>query len=223
VVPSHNKQNAANHLGASVQEEPLVSNEMTAYQIGYGDILKFQVLYHPEYALEIKIPSDETISLPRIPRYETKDKTLSQIQKEICDALSQHLKDPEVTINLIEFTPLKIVVLGEVLKPGLFTYDPGMNAVMALAMAGGLKESANRDQIVVVPKNGKPYCFSESQMLRGEQNGYLHPGDLLLVAAKPIHRVNVFIEQFFAKTNPVLQYYLNVLDITSYDDVFRTR
>jgi polysaccharide biosynthesis/export protein len=208
---------------SNIPPEPVVNPALEPYRVGYGDTLKFQVLDHPEYSLEIKIPPDETILLPRIPAISTHGKTVEKIRTQIRDLLSVSLKNPDVTVNLSDFSPMKILVLGEVQSPGVFPYERGMRLIHALTAAGGMKDSANRDQIVIIPKDGRPAVSNFDLQKTSGKGAFLNPGDLVVVPPAKIHKIDVFIDQFFARTNPLLQYYLNILDIKNYNEVYHTR
>jgi len=71
-----------------------------------------------------------------------------------------------------------VVVQGEVLNPNAIVYDPSMSGEEYLARAGGLKDSADEDNIFVVHANG------EAQVLNGgifSSSVAIGPGDVIVV------------------------------------------
>jgi protein involved in polysaccharide export with SLBB domain len=73
-------------------------------------------------------------------------------QHELEEALEQrfksgYLKDPKVTVSIIEFRPFYI--LGEVEKPGSYPYSTGLNVMSAIATAGGTTYRANQSSVLI--------------------------------------------------------------------------
>ena len=60
---------------------------------------------------------------------------------------SGYLKSPKVTVGVVEFRPFYI--LGEVEKPGAYPYTGGLNALSAIAIAGGATYRASRERILI--------------------------------------------------------------------------
>src|SRR5207253_10777162 len=64
---------------------------------------------------------------------------------------SVYLKSPKVTVGIVEFRPFYI--LGEVEKPGAYPYSGGLNALSAIAIAGGTTYRASRERILIQHPN----------------------------------------------------------------------
>ena len=73
-------------------------------------------------------------------------------QQELEEALEQrfksgYLKNPKVTVSIVEFRPFYI--LGEVEKPGAYPFSSGLNVMSAIATAGGTTYRANQSSVLI--------------------------------------------------------------------------
>ncbi len=74
--------------------------------------------------------------------------TLEEVKSLVEQQLSAYLKDPVVDVRFLNF---RITVLGEVSKPGTFTFPQQRVTIMeALGMAGDITQFGSRDSILVV-------------------------------------------------------------------------
>ncbi len=106
-----------------------------------------------------------------------------------------------------------VYILGAVEKPGRVTLDSEsvMTASQALAMAGRIKASANRDQVFILrrTKTNEPILIAMDMKALFNDTSYddpgdypprdprLQPGDIVYVPEKFIGNVNLFIEAYF--------------------------
>jgi polysaccharide biosynthesis/export protein len=224
-TPVHNISNpeqsydSENALNSGPYKEP-------AYIVGVGDVFDLKILYHPEYDITVTVPPDEIISLPRVHGYSVSGKTITLIESDLTKKLSTVLANPDITINLKTYSPQKILVLGKVKQPGLYPYTRNLTLPQAIALAGGVEETGRGDDIIIIPNiNGaKPFKISFTPEKGTAMNlPVINPGDIIIVPAKKIHKVDTFISQFFEKVNPALSFYLNMLDIKYYKDTYRVR
>ena len=125
------------------------------YLLGPGDILDITVFPNQPIAtvrpLRVQINSGGEIYLPQIGSVPITGLTLLQANKEIQDRYerTELYAHPVVNITLQEKTTTSVVVMGEVLKPGVLELNKYENDVPhAVASAGGLTEDAD-DEIEV--------------------------------------------------------------------------
>jgi polysaccharide export outer membrane protein len=127
--------------------------------------------------------------------------TVAEAQGKLKQILKDYLKDPVVEVKLVNFT---YTIIGEVTRQGTFiTGHPQMNLIEAIAAAGGLTETGNREQVKIIRhENGVARVFYvnvlEDNLLRSE-NYYLHPHDVIVVA--PLRARN--LRQYNASTNSI--------------------
>ncbi|KAA5603518.1 polysaccharide biosynthesis/export family protein [Blastochloris sulfoviridis] len=86
-----------------------------------------------EYAVEV----DGSISFPRLGRFVVQDRRLDEIQRDLVKAFSKAMgRGADVSITIIERAP--VYVVGPLRSPGAYKHTPGMTALQAIALAGGL-------------------------------------------------------------------------------------
>ena len=125
-------------LLAVVLLAPSASNgqELQEYRIGPGDKLNITVFGHPDLSVEAVVDGAGRISMPLIGVISANSKTITQIRDEITIALNKdYIIDPRVNLEVVNFRPFYI--LGDVNKPGSYSYIEGMTIRMAVAIAGG--------------------------------------------------------------------------------------
>jgi polysaccharide export outer membrane protein len=59
----------------------------------------------------------------------------------------QILKDPSVIVAIKEYRSKKITVLGQVQKPGSFSFSSGMTLLQAVSLSGGFTSIAKTDRV----------------------------------------------------------------------------
>ena len=96
------------------------------------------------------VSQDYTINFPVLGIVSVADKTSIALEKELKERLKAggYLIDPIVTIRLLN---AKVTLLGEVKKPGTFTFtENNMSFLQALGLAGDLTINGNRKDIIII-------------------------------------------------------------------------
>ncbi len=122
------------------------------YRIGPGDRLNITVFGHKDLSGEVMIDGSGRISLPLIGQIPVNSKTVSELQQEITTALDRDfIINPRVTIEVVNYRPFYI--LGQVKRPGSYSYIEGMTVRMAVAIAGGFTRRAKEDVATIIRAN----------------------------------------------------------------------
>jgi polysaccharide export outer membrane protein len=114
-------------------------------------------------------------------------KAPTTISREIQDALrdKQILRNPSVSLFVIEFASRRVNVVGAVQKPGSITWMSGMSIVQAVSMAGGLTPlAAANDTIVTRQQDNNPRRFKVQvgRIAEGRERDFmLMNGDIVFV------------------------------------------
>jgi len=156
------------------------------YLINVGDTVSVKVLNNEPMSTKAKVRSDGRIALPVLGEVDARGKRPSSLRGELEARLKEYLNTPSVTVNVEEFAPMTISVLGEVARPGAFNVDPSATLAQVLATAGGLTEFADRDRIFVVRSQPAPQRvrFTWEGLTRngaGVATFALRPGDVVVV------------------------------------------
>lgn len=111
-----------------------------------GDVIKVQVWGHEELSGEFPIDENFNLLFPIIGEVNVRQMTVTQLRERIRQDLSQLFTQPFVTI-----VPLfRVAVLGEVVRPGLYSPDPTMTVFDLLALAGGPTRSAREREMRLI-------------------------------------------------------------------------
>ena len=145
------------------------------YKLGNGDRLKIIVYGEPDLSGELSINSDGLISMPLVGDILLAGKTASDAQEIITLALKGgYLKKPNVSVEVISRRPFYII--GEVRKPGSYSYIDGMSVLKAIAISGGFTYRADRETVEILrggEANVKPFEANISSAVK--------PGDIVIV------------------------------------------
>jgi polysaccharide export outer membrane protein len=102
----------------------------------------------PPAGNEFLVSQKGEVQLPYIGKIQVAGLTTADVTEIITEKLQDHLKEPVVNLKINNF---KVAVFGGVSSPGIFTVTTErITVVEALIMAGDLKVSAKRYNILVV-------------------------------------------------------------------------
>ncbi|NJK31649.1 MAG: hypothetical protein HC927_04105 [Deltaproteobacteria bacterium] len=113
-------------------------------------------------------------------------KTPQELQIEITKRLANgYLVNPQVTVFVEERNSQRVYVLGQVQKPGTFSYTPSMTVIEAITMAGGFSTIASRNSVKVsrTVEGQETVLKVEVDAISsgGASNVRLLPGDIVYV------------------------------------------
>jgi protein involved in polysaccharide export with SLBB domain len=125
--------------------------------IGVGDMFSMTVVGEDKLPKEYRVAPDGTVDLPYIHRLQVAGLEPQELAELIRKKLVEGniLTDPSVSIDVKEYNSKRIVVLGQVQKPGSFPVTPGVTFLQIISQAGGFNAIANRDRVNLTRKTGK--------------------------------------------------------------------
>jgi polysaccharide export outer membrane protein len=204
----------------SISEQDFYTGEFS-YIIGPGDVLEINVWRHPDLTTQARVRPDGKIAFPLIDEVYVGNVTPEALKKEIATKLSTSIRDPRVTVNVLSFQSKKLFVLGEVNRPGVYPFEGRVSVLDALSKAGGYNGDTAALKSVIVIKRGntvKPQAKRVNILdviTKGDvgQDIFLGASDIVFVPKTFISNLDSFIDRFITKTDPVLRYYLDIIDI----------
>ncbi len=135
--------------GTIVHDKPTNDIITKEYHVGTGDILllKIDQLLEPdkEAVLKVEVDRNGLIYLPILNHVSVGGMTVDDIQKSLLTTLASHyIKNPRVNVSVDSFESKKVLVLGEVKKPGSVSlkYD-AVPVLEAINEAGGLTSNVS--------------------------------------------------------------------------------
>lgn len=164
------------------------SEMLSTYLIGNGDTIEITVWagQKKEESLsgEYFVFSSGMIEIPLLGSVEISGKSLENAAQELQQHLAtSFLRNPHVTLRVLEYGSQMIYVLGAVERPGSFAMKRSMSLAEALANAEGADSTIKGDKQVKISRiSGEKIVVDLEQMLRdGTGNIPLRAGDVIYV------------------------------------------
>lgn len=123
------------------------------YYISPGDKIEVFVWQNPDLTRDIQIRDDGKLSYPLVGTLKAEGLTIDQLQDEIKTKLSEYVRAPQVTVSVKEAAGKKIVILGQVNYPGVYTFTGAIDVIEAIGMAGDFTPDGRRESIMVISDN----------------------------------------------------------------------
>ncbi len=186
------------------------------YLIGPGDILEINLLDDPEISGEYRVLNDGTVPFPLIGNVYLNNLSIQQANHLIQEKYSNELLRPQLYLTVKEPRPIKISVIGEIVRPGIYSLTPNETSnlegfpeitnnglptiVDAIQKAGGITQNSNLNEVYIkrrLPGYEKKYKSTKidlySLIFKGdlEQNIYLFDGDVISLSKAPIASTKV--------------------------------
>jgi polysaccharide export outer membrane protein len=154
------------------------ANEMRAnpdYALGTGDKIKLTVFGETDLSGDFTIDGSGNLALPLVGQVRAAGYTAAQLEAVIRNALMQgYLKAPRVSVEVATYRPFYII--GAVNRPGQYPYVDHMNAMNAIALAGGFTQTAV-ESVVFVRREGS----NQEVELPVDRSTEIRPGDVVKV------------------------------------------
>jgi protein involved in polysaccharide export with SLBB domain len=162
-----------------------------AATLDVSDVVEVRVLGESELSGTFRVSETGAVSLPMIGVVHVRGLTPLELEKELRKRLADgYLKHPQVTVFVKEFNSKKIYVFGEVGRPGTFRYEPGMNIIQAITLAGGFTRTAwkNRTHVTrIIGGTERRIEVPVEAIGEGAQKNFLlRPGDIVFVPESPL-------------------------------------
>ncbi|MDC6166647.1 polysaccharide export protein EpsE [Paucibacter sp. XJ19-41] len=146
---------------ASAQTSASAPATATAeYRLGSGDVLRISVYQNPDLTLETRVSEAGVLSFPLLGTIKIGGLSVTQAEKLIADGLKSgnFVKQPQVTIVVLQVKGNQASVLGQVNRPGRFPIEVAdMRLTDLLANAGGVASSGAEIVILSGTRNGQAF------------------------------------------------------------------
>lgn len=170
------------------------------YQLHSADVLSLEFPFTPEFNQTVTVQPDGYITLRGVDNMKVQGQTLPQVTAALRTAYSKILHDPVINVELKDFEKPFFIVGGEVGHPGKFDLREDTTATEAVAIAGGLRDSAKHSEVLLfhrvpggwaqVKKLNMKKMLKEGNL---DEDAYLQPGDFLYVPKNTFSKIERFI------------------------------
>lgn len=162
------------------------------YLLGAGDSISFSVIGAPELNTTTRILNDGNAIIPFLGPVKLSGLTILSASRYLENLLSKELINPKVELFIFENRPIKVSVIGEVLRPGIYKLNSLTNdlptIITAIEEAGGISKFADLTKITLKRQlPGERRSFKKTNinfknlLFQGDQsqNPYLFDGDII--------------------------------------------
>ena len=205
--PMSPEQCAAN---ASIQESATQDSD---YRIQPGDQLALDFYMNSEFNDTATVDPNGKIVLRMVGPIQAAGLTPDQLASSIDKAYRNELRNPGAVVHLTNLPGRQIYVEGEVTKPGAFPLQPGMTAVQALALAGGVTDNSDPESAVLIrrdacgqPQGSKVDLAAAIKQPGSSEDVALMSRDVVVVPRSQIANVDLWVKQHIRDVLPVEPY-----------------
>jgi polysaccharide export outer membrane protein len=180
------------------------------YQLQIGDVLAIKLMLNPELNDEVTVQPDGMISTSVAQDILAYGRTPHELRDDLAESYKSQLKNPRLTVVVRSFAPNRVYVLGEVNAPGEFiTIGPNLTLLQAVARAGGLKNSARPDEIVILRhgagEGSEAFAADYKAAVSGadpESDVRLAPYDVVYVPRSGVADIYLYFQQYLQQFVP---------------------
>jgi polysaccharide export outer membrane protein len=172
-----NAASDGNLNGPRAYDQDIDANARIAagYQLGPGDKIRVTVFGESDLSGEYQVDGSGMVRLPLIGTLRAAGYTAPNLEQGISGALADgYLKNPRVNVEIATYRPFYII--GAVNRPGQYAYIDHMNALNAVALAGGFTDQAVQSTLYV-----RHEASTVEQPVRTSQLTHIEPGDVIRV------------------------------------------
>lgn len=149
--------------------------DVPIYTLGSGDRIKVSVFGESDLSGEFEVGGEGNIAIPLVGKIAAKGLSIRQLEREITRLLLDgYLKKPRVNVEVVNYRPFYI--LGEVKRPGSYSYVSGMTILNAVALGGGFTYRAQKGRMTITRGKDK-----NEEMRRVKPEDMVLPGDIIRV------------------------------------------
>jgi len=160
--------------GANLPRVPDVN--ASVYTLGPGDQIRIITFGEQQLTGEFRVDAAGEIALPLVGDVHAGGLTPKQLEGSVAQALtrSKLYRNPSVSVEVINYRP--IFILGEVVRPGQYPYQPAMTVVTAVAIGGGFTYRAVVNRFSIVRTSDKKTTEGAAS-----RETFVQPGDVITV------------------------------------------
>jgi polysaccharide export outer membrane protein len=203
---SQSPQNAPAAAGAAAPAVPgtqtSVESIRPTYELGPSD----QIMVHAPDAEELndktfRIEDDGTATLPLVGVVKMGGLTVSQIEDDLKNRLKTYVRNPVVSITVVQFRSSPVFFVGQFQRPGIYALQGRHTLVEMMQSVGGLQATAGR----------------KIKVTRKIESGPIPLGSAVVDPATKTSSVEISLVSLTQNINPAEDIELQPYDVVSVD------
>ena len=162
-----------------------IPNLSGEYILDVGDQLNIILSGDSRSVVEsLEIQRDGSILIPKYGKVSLVGLSLNQAEKSVLDYFQTKAPSVEPAIQLSRLRDVQVLILGNIVSPGIYTMSAGSNVLSALNIAGGIDEKGSYRRILH-KRNGQTINVVDlyDLLIKGnfDYSNQFRSGDVLLV------------------------------------------
>jgi polysaccharide export outer membrane protein len=111
--------------------------DSSAYRLGAGDQIRVITFGSDQLGGQFNVDAKGFISMPLVGNVAASGLSPDEFANRLRDRFQAggFIRNPSVAVEVLAYRP--VFILGEVVKPGQYPFQPGMTTLTAVAVAGG--------------------------------------------------------------------------------------
>lgn len=164
------------------------------FHLGPLDKIKIEVFGIEEMSQEIQTDASGRITFPLLGTIDALGRTPGELATLIEDGLrNRYVKNPKVSVNLVDTVSQTVTVDGEVKEPGVYPALGNMTLMRAVASAKGTSEFAKLEDVVIfrtVENKKMAALYNLKAIRRGNYDDpRVYPNDVIVVGDSQARRI----------------------------------
>jgi polysaccharide export outer membrane protein len=185
---------------SSHAQTPALQRRNRRYQLHCADVLELHFPFTAEFNQTVMVQPDGYVALRGVDSIRVVGQTLPEVTAALQAAYTKILHEPVINVELKDFEKPFFIVGGEVGHPGKFDLREDTTTSEAVAIAGGLRDSAKHSEVVLyhrVPDGWMQAKRINMKKMLKENNlnedAFLQPGDFLYVPKNTMSKISKFL------------------------------
>ena len=181
------------------------------FQLQAFDRLRIEVFGVETLQRTVSVDGDGRFAFPLVGQLQASGKTPAELAGEIEQALrgGKYVRDPDVTVTILEAPGRTVAVDGQVKRAGEFPVLPNATLMRAVALAGGVTEDARVEDVVLFRNIGDKHYVGLYNLGAIRRGGYPDPqifsGDVVVVGESNQRRLlQSFLQAIPLLTTPLI-------------------
>jgi len=161
------------------------------YVLRANDVVSLSVYEEADLSKEVSISKNGMASFQLIGQVKIGGLTIVDAAAKIRELYGKdYLRNPELTLTVSKYAPSMVTVIGQVRQPGGVSIPLGgkLDIGTALESVGGITDSANPNNILLIPAEGKSRVLSHKGIQGNQGRILLKSGDRIVVHESPFAR-----------------------------------
>jgi protein involved in polysaccharide export with SLBB domain len=190
---------------------PPAAAQAAPYRLQVGDVVGIRLFLTPELNEDVTVRPDGRVTTQLAEAIPAAGRTPEQLAASLRTAYLTELKDPQITVELKSFAPLRVYLAGEVPSPGEITSaGPPPTLLEAIAKAGGIRVTGDASHILIIRRgdDDKPQVFAADYQAAASGRDpaadiRLQAFDIVVVPRTDIAEIYVWVNQHIQQFVPV--------------------